>query len=198
MANNDLVRRIQAECALALTRRGFATKSGRVFVNINDDFVGWIGLNAGRYADFVRINPSVGIHCPAIMKMTAAARSKKYRPNDTATYASPLLEFSPATPNFIFCTSGDFSGEACRLADCVVQVGLPFMESLATYAALLPLLEERVGNLGGYPQRYAAALILSGNGKGALQFIAQESINLSAAGLVDEARDLEFIRQTVL
>lgn len=197
MKSSDFVKLVEAECAIALRQYGFGMKAGIGHRQINDNFVGWVGLNNGRHEKFIRINPFVGVHCPAIMKITAAACSKRYRLNDVATYAVFLGELCPHVEEFIFDYDGDIRNEAERLSKCIAAYGVPFMESISNYSALLPVMEERIPSLGGYPERYAAALLVSGDVKAALTFIESASIQFQK---VDEGivKRMEYIHEIAI
>lgn len=162
---------MESECSNALQELGFVTKRGVGTLNVNDDFYYWVGLNAGVHAGFIRINPFIGVHSKNIMRMTSEAKGEKYKPLEVATFAVFLGELSPDTPQFIFCNEKDVSIEASRLAFAIKESGIPFMQKISNYESLLPYLKKRVPMLGGYPQRYAAALYLNGDRPGAIEFI---------------------------
>jgi hypothetical protein len=190
---------IEAECAQALAGFGIDMAAGVGTIPVNDDFFGWLGLNAGRHAGFIRINPFVGIHCPAIMEMTAAAGGKRHSSAKTvATYAVFLGALCPQIEQFIFPDEMDASGEAQRLSSIVGKFGIPYMRQIADYATLLPLLEARISTLGGYPQRYAAALYLSGDRQRAVKFIDEEMVSLKEANAVEVIEALENLRKSML
>ncbi|WP_157201573.1 hypothetical protein [Massilia sp. Root418] len=168
------VKRIEHECALALAPLGVNMRQGTGSIAINEEFFGWIGLNSGQHNQFIRINPFIGLHCPAIMKLTAAAGGKKYCPNEVATYSVFLGTLCPHVKQFIFNEEVDIEYEARRMASVIGEFGLPYMNEISNFPSLLPLLKERVPSLGGYPQRYAAALHLSGNTEEAIVFIEQQ------------------------
>lgn len=161
---------IENSCAAALSQVGVKVKSGTGTLPIGNAFSGWVGLNSGRHKGFIRINPFVGVHCQQIMKLVASASGKKYRPSELATFSIYLGELCPEVSQFVFNDGDDSTKEAERLASTIEEFGFPYMRKIASYDALLPLLEKRVPTLGGYPQRYAAALYLSGKIDMALEF----------------------------
>jgi hypothetical protein len=191
------VKSIEAECVQSLAQIGIEMKGGIGTIRLSEDFLGWIGLNAGQHQDFIRVNPFVGVHCPAIMKLTAAAGGKRYRPKEIATFAVFLGTLCPDVEQFIFTNATDVKAEAQRLASIVAEFGLPYMGRIADYSALLPLLEARIPTLGGYPQRYAAALHLSGNDKSAVEFIDAEISSLKIDNETDVISALENLKQTI-
>lgn len=198
MGQKNDVKIVEVECAKALAQIGIETKSGIGTMPINGDFLGWVGLNSGRHEGFIRINPFVGVHCPAIMKMAAMAEGKKYRPKEIATFAVFLGTLCPHVEQFIFTDETDVVMEAERLSSVVAEFGIPYMETIASYPALLPILEARVPNLGGYPQRYAAALYLNGDARRAEEFIDGEIVSLERGNEIEVIASLENLKQLML
>lgn len=194
---ND-VKSIETKCALALARVGIETKAGIGTIPLSEQSLGWVGLNAGHHENFTRINPFIGVHCPAIMKMTAAAGGKRYRAKEIATFAVFLGTLCPHVKQFIFTDETDVSAEAERLSAVVAEFGIPYMKKIANYPALLPLLEERIPSLGGYPQRYAAALYLGGDEERAIEFIDSEIILLKNDNETDVIDALENLKKFML
>lgn len=163
---------VEKECSSALERLGFVMRRGVGTLKINDNFNVWVGLNAGKHEGFIRINPFIGIYCKPIMEMVAAAKGKKVVPFEIATFAVFLGTLKPDLPEFIFSDESDeVLDEASRLAAAVNQFGIPFALEISSLEKLRPRLKDRVPMLGGYPQRYAAALYLSGDPAGAISFI---------------------------
>lgn len=189
------VKFIEDECALALAPLNIEMKSGTGTIPINGDFFGWIGLNVGHHKNFIRINPFIGVHCPPIMKLTATAGGKKYRPKEIATFAVFLGTLCPHVEQFIFTDETDIRVEAERLSSIVDEFGIPYMKNIANYPALISLLEARISSLGGYPQRYAAALYLSGNSQRAVDFIDNEIVLLKDDNETDVITALENLRK---
>ncbi len=189
------IKLIEQACSVALSDIGVIMKRRIGHFPINDDFVGWIGLNAGQHKDFTRINPFIGVHCPKVMKMVALAAEEKYRPNESATYSVFLGTLCPEIEQFIFTDEIDISAEAKRLASKLKEFGVPYMHSLANYSILLPLLKKRVPVLGGYPQRYAAALLLSGNYQKYIDFIESQIVVLRSEGVPEVITALEKIKE---
>lgn len=164
---------VEAACEAALIGVGFKRpRQGCIVYEINADFFGWIGLNRGMHAGFVRINPFVGIHCIPLMRLYTELEGRKYQKGAVATFAVHLGELSPSVAAFEFHQESDIETESRRLAEVVLEVGLPFMRAHASYDAILPILEERVPTLGGYPERVASALYLTGDIERARRFVS--------------------------
>lgn len=133
---------------------------------IHDGFHCWVGLNTGLYHDRVEINPFVGIHVVPIAKMKTL-KGRKYD-RSIATYAVHMGEIIVASnePAFEFtCEQSDafVKSEARRLAKLYATAGFDYACSIASYAALLPLLKDRLEQLGGYPESVASCLYLMGH-----------------------------------
>jgi hypothetical protein len=158
-------------CMLAFVARGF-TRFRKKSVNflLHDGFYCWVGLNQGLHSDRLNINPFVGIHVAPIGRLYCGLSEGKNSPKydrGVATYAVHMGELKEAEDDYAFVFTPEQSeafiqSEAERLADLYVRVGIPFAQSMASYESLLPLLQERVPNLGGYPQRVASCLYLMG------------------------------------
>lgn len=172
--------RIVLECCTALERVGFTRyRKDRVDWPLFDGFHAWVGLNTGLYPDRVCIEPFVGIHVVPLDKMWEGLQVGKYPgkySRGVATYAVHMGEIDGAKnePAFAFTPhqSDEFvQAEISRLARIYETVGLEFSKSIASYEALLPLLKQRVPELGGYPQRFASCLYLMGRKREARQFV---------------------------
>jgi hypothetical protein len=154
------------KCYDALEQEGFTRfRKENVDWPLRDGFHCWIGLNTGLYFDRLEINLFVGTHIVPIEKMCAIVGRKYDR--GVATYAIHLGELSAASeePAFAFTpkqSDAFIAAEAGRLARLYATVGLSYARSIASYEAILPLLESRLGMLGGYPESVACCLYLMG------------------------------------
>lgn len=185
---------IDRACYEALAAHGVRKKYDIGSLDIEENFMGWIGLNQGVHPTFVRVNPNIGIHCIPLMKLVTEAAGKKYRRGEYPTLSYPLGEACPKVKEFIFETEADVLPEAARLADTIGQYGIPYMCSLASYSAMLPRLYKRVANLGGAPERYAAALYLSGDIEGALNFLEEQTEIFVGKHFIEEAAELKQLK----
>jgi hypothetical protein len=132
-------------------------------------FTAWVGLNTGLYSDRLEINPYVGVHAPEVEKLRMKLSGLQYpgRSGPSATYAKNIGELDAAKQERVFSfqahlTEEDIGAEAKRLARLLQTTGLAYSKSIASYETLLPLMRERVGMLGGYPQRVCCCLHLMG------------------------------------
>lgn len=140
----------------------------------NPDFHCWVGLNTALYPHVVEINPNIGVHAPILEKMYTRLGERKYS-RSTATYPITLGEIKAIANEMAFAFTPDQSegfvrSEIDRLVKLYVQFGLPYALSIASYDALLPLLEARISRLGGYPECYACCLYLMGRKADAYDF----------------------------
>ncbi|KAA2285530.1 hypothetical protein [Arenimonas fontis] len=163
--------RVLEECYRALEAAGFTRyRKENVDWPLRNDFHCWVGLNHALKQEYVEVNPFVGVHAVPIMKLCTALEGRKYN-RSIATYAVHMGELAPNEKMFRFTRQTNLEAEAARLAHLYVSIGLPYGESIASYQHLLPLLQERVPVLGGYPERVAACLYLMGRKDEARAFV---------------------------
>lgn len=174
MTKRPTPKEVDKACYNALAELGVRVKYDLGNWPIDEYFSGWIGLNKGVHPTFVRVNPHVGIHCVAVMKLVAEAKGDKYRKGEYSTSGCYLGALCPDVMQFIFESEADLIPEATRLAETIGQYGMPYIHSLASYDALLPRLREEVDGIGGGAEKYAAALYLSGDIQGAFNFIDEQ------------------------
>lgn len=172
------VKAVLEACEDALVRHGFKRlRRHSVAWAFSPDFLGWIGLNVGNYPTHVQINPFVGIHCVPLMKLYKESSENKYQPKKYqlgryATYAVHLGEVcDEGLGGFIFPEGADIEPVAEELAVAVREHGVPYMQTLTSYEALLPLLRGREPMLGGYPERVAVCLMVLGRQAEALAYL---------------------------
>jgi hypothetical protein len=185
---------VERACYEALSVLGIRLKYGVGSLPIEEGFLGWIGLNQGTHSTFVRVNPNIGIHCVPLMKLIDDAAGEKYQSGRWATLSYPLGEACPDVKQFIFESEADVLSEAARLTETIKQYGIPYIRSLASYSAMLPRLRKQVDSLGGAPERYAAALYLSGDIRGAFNFLTEQIATFAARSLVDQAEKLNKLK----
>jgi hypothetical protein len=161
-------------CCEALARLGFDHyRMYDVDLPFDEKFHCWVGLNSGLYDQHVEVSPFVGIHAVHVNKLASLGRQKYDR--SVATYAVHLGTLDCARDENAFFFRPEWSdavleSEARRLAHLYATCGVEFARGIASYEALLPLLEERVPWLGGYPERVAACLYLMGRRERAREF----------------------------
>ncbi|MBC2653213.1 hypothetical protein [Novosphingobium aerophilum] len=167
-------------CLAALVSAGFKRlRKNSVYWPIRDGFYCWVGLNQGLYSNYLYIEPFVGVHVEPIARLYSKLDKGKYAikyDRGVATYSVHLGELSGASdePKFLFEPQHSekfINDEAGRLAQLYIKFGLPFAESIASYEALLPMLQERLPMLNGYPQRVASCLYLMGRIDAAREFV---------------------------
>jgi hypothetical protein len=146
----------------------------------------WVGLNSALESEYVEINPFVGVHVVPVEKLATIKEGRKYD-RSVATYAVHMGKLAPDERAFRFTKDIDITEEAQRLAQFYVDVGLTYALTIGNYEILLPLLQERVPMLGGYPESTAACLYLMGKKDEARSFVenflgGHEEYFLSFAG----------------
>ncbi|MDJ0701106.1 MAG: hypothetical protein QNJ07_14745 [Woeseiaceae bacterium] len=175
MLDKDFIRDVEQSCESALIDVGFKRpRKGTRYLEITEDFLGWVGINHGRHPDYLRINPFVGIHCVPLMRLCDDLEGEKYRKGAIATVSVHLGEICPHVDQFIFCPSEPIEPEARRLSTIIYEHGVPWMTRHASYEAILPILQSKAPTLGGYPERVAATHYLMGNEKKAQDFVAEQ------------------------
>jgi len=158
------------KCYEALAAVGFTRyRKEDVDWPLESGFHCWVGLNTGLYDERVEINPFIGIHVVPIMRLYTAMEGRKYS-RSISTYALHMGEVSPRELAVELSRETDVEKQAARLAQLYLNVGLPYAKSIASYEVLLPLLQERMPMLGGYPERVASCLYLMGRKEEALTF----------------------------
>lgn len=179
MLTKYFIRDVEEACDTALVEIGFnRPRRGTRYLEITEDFLGWVGLNQGRHGDFLRINPFVGIHCVPLMKLCDELEGKKYKKGSIATIAVHLGEICPDVDQFIFRPGEHIQSEALRLSIEIGKRGVPWMTKHASYEAILPIIEDNVPTLGGYPERVAAAYYLMGEKEKARNFVEEQRSKL--------------------
>lgn len=184
-------------CYQALAALGVQMKYESGIWSMDEHFSGWIGLNQGVHPTFVRVNPHVGIHCVAVMKLLAEAKGEKYRKGEYATFGCYIGTLCPDVQQFIFESEADLLPEAERLTETIRQYGMPYIQSLTSYHALLPCLRDSVANMGWPGAKYAAALYLSGDIQGAFSFLENQIAKLLADRHVSGAETLQKLKTCI-
>lgn len=144
---------------------------------LHDGFHAWVGLNTALYPDRVDITPNVGVHVVPIEKLHAIKGGKYPQKYDrgVATYAINIGTLDAVGNERAFAfgpqqSEAFINAECKRLAHIYATAGLDYARSIASYEALLPLLQENVESLGGYPESVASCLYLMGRKAEAREF----------------------------
>lgn len=185
---------IENSCFEALVPLGVKVKYGIGMFPISDDFSGSIYINLAVHPSFIRVNPSIGIHCYPVMKLVYEAAGEKYQKGRWPTLRYPLGVACPDVDQFIFEKIDDIFPESTRLAHVIEKYAFPFIHGLANFQAVLPRIFESVDSLSGGPEIFSAATYLSGNEKGALDFLEKRIAELNERN----ASQAEPLRQLLL
>jgi hypothetical protein len=163
---NKFIDEVELACNVALSSYDFHfPRRGTRLISISTDIYGWVGLNRSKTGNTWRINPFVGLHCVSIMRLwyeLASHRKLKYLRGQTATASLHLGELAPNVDGFSFEQSQPPESEARRLAEAIIEFGVPWMRENANLEALLSLFRRKEEMLGGYPERIAVVLFLLG------------------------------------
>ncbi len=180
---------VMAICHAELARVGAKVSYGTPLFRIDIDNLAWVGLNRGVHNDFIRINPNIGVHCQPIQRLVCELSLERYQEGRFATVSFALGVATPAgTPEFIFRTLEDLRPEAERLASLLVDHGLPYLKQFVGYESLMSEIREFIPNLGGYPEKYAALMYLSGRPQAETRAFANaQKTKFIELGLADEA-----------
>jgi hypothetical protein len=170
-------------CIAALTPLSIRkVRPGIAVFRIDAHFLGWLGFNQRADQSFARIYPNFGVHCVPIEEALCKARNHTYRAGAVATLSYPLGVACPNVEQFVVESGEQVADEAARLALAIRTCGVSFVRGLASYQELLPRLREHVGSFGGYPERYAIGLYLTGKRQESLAFLRELIEELSATG----------------
>lgn len=174
--DKNFAQSVEDQCDKELVALGLKRpRKGTRYLEITDNFLGWVGLNRGSFEGHLRINPFIGIHCIPIMKLREELQGNRYKKGQYATFAIHLGEICPDIKQFIFEDDGNMCAEAKRLSSTIREYGFPWMNEHANYERLLPLIESRTATLGGYPQSVALGYFLMGRNEKAHEFVTLNS-----------------------
>jgi hypothetical protein len=121
---------------------GFAQqKPGLLVVRINDDILGWLGLNKAvrGQVGVLEINPVVGVRSRPIEKLVAELSGEPFDELVPATLAGNIGYMTPANKYrpYNFSETSPPDTVADELVDDVSQYGLPFIRNHTEMAALV-------------------------------------------------------------
>jgi hypothetical protein len=168
---------VREACYAALIRAGFKRyRKNGIDRDLGNGFRCWIGLNTALFSSHVEINPFVGLHVVPLEKLWTSLKSGKYPgkyDRGVATISVHLGVLRPDEKAFCFERRTNLDVEANRLAKLYEDVGMSFAREIASYEALLPLLQQRVELLGGFPERFACCLYIMGRREEAREFVPE-------------------------
>lgn len=145
--------------------------SGVVIFPLSEQSLVWVGINLGRHGEALRLNPFVGIHSIPVMTLVDKMVGARYQKGRYATFAVHLGELAPDVEVFEVRNESDAESEGKRIAAVVEELALPWLVKHSTLSELLPCLKSRLQMLGGYPERYAAAIASAGDLESAKAFV---------------------------
>lgn len=185
MNSSEFKKSVLQACDNAFKTAGFKVpRKNCIIYPINDDFFAWVGLNTAANDGVIKINPFVGVHCHPIAETKAKLLETKYQLGATASYAVHLSTLSSAATEFVFdyTNQPDCEREIQRMLNVVTEFGLHYAKQIASYPALIPLLEEKVTMLGGFPESYALALHFDGQSELCQTFLQNHAQTIEQYG----------------
>ncbi|MDF1585812.1 hypothetical protein [Marinimicrococcus flavescens] len=160
MSNGPFPALVRDICREAFVARGYERPTkDKIVVNINKISLGWIGLNAGSFKEFVQIYPFIGVHCIPVEKILAECMQNiRYSKGRFATFAKSFIEIAKNnnTTEFIFSKDKDeilIKGKS--MSETVDEAARPYFEYLSDIDNLITSVEKRQSQGGGMPQRLA-------------------------------------------
>jgi hypothetical protein len=185
------VKEIEQASAEALEKIGFKVTGALANYRISETVYGWVGLNISKHSEFIRINPNIGVHCIPVMRSFDDIRGGKYQARRLATYSVPLGVILPDEDQIVIRDRSEIEGEIGRLASYIRDFGKTYMEQFADLSVLGEALYQNIGQLGGYPERYALTLLLNGKGKEFHEFFVEQLAAYTANGEIDLVAEWE-------
>lgn len=139
----DLRKKIDDYLVPLLEDEGFKKRSGGIFTRkIEEDFVGWLGLNRAQHPEGVELNPVVGVRCQeleSLLSMLLKERPHKFIPPTVGVSIGYLMP-EQRYQSWIF-REGTVSEAGADMVAVIVRYGVPFMESACTLRNIDALLE---------------------------------------------------------
>lgn len=128
-----------------LSDLGFKKRQREILTcDLNEESIGWIGLNHGIGEGIVSINPVIGIRHQPLEKLVAEISGDKFHPYLPPTISTPLGSFLPKNqyPLWEFAEGCDNYKTEKDMIRKIKKCAIPFMRSHATFETMVPLLIE--------------------------------------------------------
>ncbi|SFG28392.1 hypothetical protein SAMN05518865_110126 [Duganella sp. CF458] len=183
------VKEVEQCCANELKKAGYKTAGSVAFMRIDEMTHGWVGFNVSKHSEFVRVNPNIGIHCTPVMRCLDEIRGRKYQIGRLATYSVPLGTILPEERQIVITEPSEMNAEIRRMISYIEGDGEVYMRRLADLTVLEQALFRSVGQLGGYPEKYALTLLVSGKIREFHEFSAKQLALYQSNGDTEEAAE---------
>jgi hypothetical protein len=177
---SDVVSRcdaVRAACYRSLARSGFVRyERWSIDWPFDEHFHCWARINVRESDRECEVEPMIGIHAARIERGWTALKVGRYRAvyrRDLATIACSLLPVAGLAGPLTIRRHEAGMADVEKLVDLYRGVGLDFARGMAAYEALAPMLRERVGSLGGNPERLAFCLHLLDRRDEAIAFVSE-------------------------
>lgn len=154
---------VENACDLAFVEGGYRRpRRGTILWELDDDFLGWIGLNTGNHSDYVDVYPFVGIHAKKLEILFCQFSGEKYKLGDHATISKSIIDISPEFEIQRFLKdSKSINKRAKKLFDLVNPVAQEYFINNSSYADVLEELEKLQHMGGGIPEKVSMIYHLS-------------------------------------
>jgi hypothetical protein len=153
---------VRSACYRSLARCGFVRyERWSIDWPLDEHFHCWARVNVREAEQHCEVEPMIGIHATHIERSWTALKIGRYRSayrRNLATVAWSLLPVAGLAGPLTIRRHGASEEDMESLVDLYCGVGLDFARGMAAYDALAPALRERVGSLGGNPERLALCL----------------------------------------
>jgi hypothetical protein len=168
---------VRAACYRSLARCGFLRyERWSIDWPFDQHFHCWVRINVREAGRICVVEPMIGIHAAYIERGWTALKVGRYRSvyrRDLATVAWSLLPVAGLSRPLTIRRYEAGEADVDDLVDLYRGVGLDFARGMAAYEALAPMLRERVGSLGGNPERFAFCLHLLDRRDEATAFVSE-------------------------
>jgi hypothetical protein len=173
----SLCESVRAACYRSLARCGFVRyERWSIDWPFDEHFHCWARVNVREADRHCEVEPMIGIHATHIERGWTALKVGRYRSvyrRSLATVACSLLPIAGLSRPLTIRAHEAGEQDVENLVDLYRDVGLAFAQGMAAYDALAPMLRQRVGALGGNPERLALCLHLLDRRDEAIAFVSE-------------------------
>lgn len=159
----------------SLEALGYRKRAGAVFtLPIDDEFIGWLGLNAAREhlgGQGVNVLPIIGLRHQPTERLVAELAGRSFHAFQPPTIRASIGELMPGPIYAAWLVqTGEPGATVESMLDAVRDVGLPFVRANAT----LPELRQRIDDgfsTDQLPYRCSAAAVVAGDSSAAAAIV---------------------------
>jgi hypothetical protein len=127
----------------SLEAKGLKRRANSIFTkDLDDGFLGWLGLNYARQRNGIEVNPVIGIRCQEIEKIISVILQENPHEYIPPTISISLGYLMPEQRYNGWVFGGVFNErEVSDLSEAICSFGIPFMESSSSLRKINSLLE---------------------------------------------------------